>query len=61
MLSFVWEIKCMRINKLKSGGEAIKYNWRERTPIIHKLYRHLIPYGDGMFTYLDQSFMQNKN
>lgn len=61
MLSSVQEIKCMRINMLQSIDEAIKYNWRERTPIIHKLYRHLIPYVDGIFTFLDWSLTQNKN
>lgn len=44
MLSSVQGIKCMRINMLKSIGEAIKYNWREKDPIMHTLYRHLIPY-----------------
>lgn len=61
MLSSVQEIKCMRINMFKSIGEAIKYNWREKSPIMHTLYRHLIPHVDGVFTSQNYSFMQNKN
>lgn len=61
MLSSVQEIKCMRINMFKSIGEAIKYNWREKAPIMHTLYGHLIPHVVGMFAYQNQNFTKNKN
>lgn len=47
MLLSVQEIKYMRINMLQLIEEAIKYYWRERTMIMHKLYRSFLPMWMG--------------
>lgn len=54
------EIKYIYTNNFKSIGEAVKYNWRERTGTMHKLSGHLSAFLDGLFTCLNQTFIQRE-